>query len=148
MELSPQLKLSIRLFRYAVYLSVIGLGFLEAWSVMFPVTPWIAVFVVIPLLWQGLSDRGYLGWSHTLESISVPLLLWVLNLPAAALGFAAIVAMCNLSLWGPRMVPGVAAAVVLVSLATLQSLSLTVLAFWLIGFACLVNYRSRRGVLA
>ena len=143
MELSPQLKRSIRIFRYVVYVCLVALSFLQAWSIMFPVSTWISLLVLIPLLWQGLSDRGYLGWSHTLEALSVPALLWVLDLHLASLGFAAITALCNLSLWGSRLVPGIASGLTLLVVTAIHDISLVILAGWLITFACLVNGQAR-----
>ena len=110
---------------------------------MYPVSPWIALLVAIPLLWQGMSDGGYLGWAHTLEAMSVPLLLWLLNLQMAAIGFAAMCALCNLSLWGYRAVPGIAGALALLVLAVITDPALVIPAAWFVAFACLVNAQAQ-----
>ena len=110
---------------------------------MHPVSPWIALLVAVPLLWQAMSDGGYLGWAHTLEAIWVPLLLWLLNLQVAALGFAAMCALCNLSLWGYRTVPGIAGGVALLALAATTDPALVIPAAWFIAFAVLVNAQAQ-----
>lgn len=119
------------------------LGFWSAYREMAPVSLWLTLLVLGPVMWQWLSEQGprCLHAAHTIEAGVVPALLWWLDMHGIAMAFAGIAGLCNVALWGPVSVPAAISACTLILLSIENEIALEWLFFGagLAGFAAIVH---------
>lgn len=136
----------IRIYRYAVYASLILSGFWQGYQTLTDVSLWLALLVVAPSLIHGF-DVCWTEAVHGTEAVVTPVLLLLAGVPFEyVLAFSALAVIANVALWG--FVSGsVWAAVMVLALTSICGAGLIeyqlAQLLWGVGLAVLVHVQAR-----
>lgn len=147
LPLPDRLNRAIHLFRYAVYATLVLLGFWCSYQDMSHVSSWLTLLVVIPLICRVLSQLSATAVYIVLvfESFAVAGLLWLLGYDDLAIGFVGLAVLCNVALWGLKSAPALITGALAIYLALQMDVQFGVVGIyaWFLGFAVLVHDQAR-----
>jgi class 3 adenylate cyclase len=131
-----------------------ALTFQDAYATMQDVTPWVSVFVLLPVSFHYTATQETIGpyRTHVVETLLVPTFLYMVGVGyGEILLFVWLTLLCNVSLWGAYSLPSIlSGSLLLLALAGVRSLDvveLNVAVAWTIGLAVIVHRQANQQYL-